>query len=233
MAGTGSDIHKDHRKRMYKRFEQNGFDGFAEHEVLEFLLFFAIPRGDVNPIAHRLIERFGSFAGVLEASEQDLLQVEGIGPASARLLTSVMEASRFYQISRVNLPQQFRSLDEIGEYIKTYFYGIQNERIYALFLDDRNAPIAVQKIAEGSVNETVCSKRELVRRAVRLGATQLVLAHNHPQGMALPSPEDMAFTQELIRMLESVGVNFLDHIICDGRGEWTSMRQSRRLRDSN
>lgn len=230
MAGKqGSEIHKDHRKRMQQRFERNGFDGFAEHEVLEFLLYFAIPRGDVNPLAHALIDRFGSFADVLEADAEDLMTVEGIGPASARLITSIMEAARYYQLARARKPQQFRSLDEIGDYLKNYFYGSRNEQLYALFLDDRNSFIAVKKMAEGSVNATAVSKAELVRQAVRLSATQVVLAHNHPRGVALPSAEDVWLTQQLRQMLNSVGVALSDHIIYDAAGDWTSMAQSGRM----
>ncbi len=226
---AGGEIHKDHRKRMQQRFEKNGFEGFAEHEVLEFLLFFAIPRGDVNPLSHALIEHFGSFADVLEADAADLLQVEGIGPASARLITSLMEAARYYQLQRARVPQRFSTLDEIGTYLKNYFYGARNEKLYALFLDDRNGLVAVKKMAEGSVNAAAVPKAELVRQAVRLGATQLILAHNHPRGIALPSAEDVWFTQQLRQMLQSVGIALSDHIIFDAAGDWTSMAQSGRM----
>lgn len=229
MGQQQGDIHADHRQRMHARFAEQGFDGFAEHEALEYLLFFCIPRKDVNPLAHRLIGHFGSFAKVLEASEPELLQVEGIGPATARFLVMVMQAGRFYQRSRVGLPKTFRDLEEIAACLTPCFHGASVEYIYALFLDDRNCPLKLKCMAEGSINESALSKRAVAQMAVRLGATQVVLAHNHPSGLALPSGADLAFTGQLGQMLHTLGIRLLDHIIVDAEGDYLSMQQTNRM----
>lgn len=224
------DLHADHRKRMRRRFAQQGdFSGFAEHEVLEYILYLAIPRKDTNPLAHRLIERFGGLCQVLEASESDILAVEGAGPAVARLLTTMHAANRYYSQSRGRAPRTFRSLEEIAEYLIPQFYGAVNEQVYALFLDDRNSPLQLQKVTEGTVNEAVLARTQIARMAVRHHATQVVLAHNHPAGAALPSPADLMFTRELAGALDSLGIRFLDHIIVDKEGDYISLQQSGRM----
>lgn len=228
MANQG-DIHADHRERMHRRFLQSGFDGFAEHEALEYILFFSIPRKDVNPLAHRLIEHFGGFDRVLEASEPELLAVEGVGPATAKLLTMIMQADRYYQRTRAQLPKMFGSLEEIHASMLPLFYGAVNEQVYAMFLDDRNHPLRLLKVAEGSTNDTAFSKRGLAQQAVRLGATQLVLAHNHPMGTGMPSAQDIDFTDQLGRLLGALGIRLLDHIIVDPAGDYVSLRQSNRM----
>lgn len=228
MSDKNAAVHENHRARMHERFEKSGFDHFADHEVLEYLLFYSIPRRDVNPLAHRLLNHFGSLSAVLKATRDELMQVDGVGEKTARMIVMIMETGRRFQKDNVSKPKAFKSLDEIGEYIKPHFYASRKELVFALFLDDRNMPIRLEKLAEGSVNEAPVSKKELVRQAVRLDATQVVLAHNHPKGIALPSTEDLVFTKELAVMLKNVGITLLDHVIVDGEGDMTSMRQSNR-----
>lgn len=228
MENDKENLHEGHRERMYKRFEQEGFGSFEPHQVLEYILFFSIPRKDTNELAHRLLNHFGSFANVMRASQQELMEVKGIGLSTARLITMIMEAGRYYQKSVADVPKMFQSLDQIGDALAPYFYGARCELVYALFLDDQNGVIQLDEVARGSVNEAAFSKRELIRQAVRLGATQLVLAHNHPMGLALPSGADLQFTRELAGMLDHVGVTFLDHIIFDKEGDRISLRQSGR-----
>lgn len=229
MAEQGGNIHADHRERLHRRFLEHGLGGFAEHEALEYMLTFAIPRKDVNPLAHRLIDRFGGFCRVLEASEAELLEVEGIGPATARLLAMVMEAGRYYQQCRAAAPRVFERLEQIAEFVIPLFHGVRVEQVYALYLDDRNSLIKLEKLAEGSSNESAVSSRALAQRAVRLGATQVVLAHNHPGGLALPSQADLDFTASAAGLLGQLGIRLLDHIIVDSGGDCLSMQQTKRM----
>lgn len=229
MAPKNDDIHKNHRQRMSDRFAENRFDGFAEHEILEYMLFFVIPRIDVNPLAHRLIDHFGSLAKVLEASEHELKQVAGVGEKTARFLVMVMQAGCVYQRSNAAPPKVFTSLEEIANFVVPLFHGANTELVYALFLDDRNSLIQHKRMAEGSANEAAFSKKALVQAAVRLGATQVVLAHNHPGGVALPSAGDLQLTRQLNTMLQTLGINLLDHIIVDGEGDCMSMQQTKRM----
>ena len=224
------ELHANHRQRMRKRFaQQGGFSGFAEHEVLEYILYLAIPRRDTNPLAHRLIDRFGSLCQVLEASEADILTVEGAGPAVARLLTTMHAANRYYSQNRARAPRAFQDLEEVAVYLIPQFYGAVTEQVYVLFLDDRNCPIKLQKVTEGTVNEAAMARTQIARLAVQCHATQAVLAHNHPAGAALPSPADLQFTRELANALASLGIRFLDHIIVDKEGDYISLQQSGRM----
>ena len=224
------ELHANHRQRMRMRFaQQGGFSGFAEHEVLEYILYLAIPRRDTNPLAHRLIDRFGSLCQVLEASEADILTVEGAGPAVARLLTTMHAANRYYSQSRARAPRAFQDLEEVAAYLIPQFYGAVTEQVYVLFLDDRNCPIKLQKVTEGTVNEAAMARTQIARLAVQCHATQAVLAHNHPAGAALPSPADLQFTRELSNALASLGIRFLDHIIVDKEGDYISLQQSGRM----
>lgn len=229
MAGQEENLHANHRERLHRHFLEHGFEGLAGHEALEYMLTFAIPRKDVNPLAHRLIRHFGDFCRVLEASEAELLEVEGVGPATARLLTMVMEAGRYYQKARSAAPRAFDHLGQIAEFVIPLFHGVRVEQVYALYLDDRNSLIKLEKLAEGSSNDSAVSRRGLAQRAVRLGATQVVLAHNHPGGLALPSQADLDFTASIGRLLAPLGIRLLDHIIVDSEGDCLSMQQTRRL----
>lgn len=218
-------LHDKHRERMRNRFRENGFKGFADHEVLEYILFFAIPRGNTNETAHRLLNYFGSFSNVLLASEDELVKVEGIGPAAARLITMLMEAIRYYQRSNTKLPPKNFSIDTIADTLRPKFYGSATESMYALFMDNGGNIIKLKEVAQGSVNEVTFSLRSFVREAVRMNTSQVVLAHNHPNGLALPSREDINLTNRLSMMLDCVGIVLQDHLIFDGEGEMTSIRQ--------
>lgn len=229
MADPNKNIHTDHRERLHRRFLENGFRGLAGHEALEYMLTFSIPRKDVNPLAHRLIDHFGDFCRVLEASEAELQEVEGVGPATARLLAMVMEASRYYQHTRSAAPRTFEKMEQIAEFVVPLFHGARVEQVYGLYFDDRNSLIKWERLAEGGSNESAVSPRALAQRAVRLGATQVVLAHNHPGGLALPSQADLDFTASVGKVLYPLGIRLLDHIIVDSEGDYLSMEQTRRL----
>ncbi len=228
MAEQG--IHTNHRERMRKRFQENGFDGFSDHEVLEYILFHAIPRKDVNPLAHQLIEHFGSLDRVLEASERELVQVPGIGPAAARLIAMLLPADRYYRMLKKRPGRKVSSLEEIGDYMETLFYGAAVEMVYAMYLDDRNHILKVEKCFEGTANSSTVPVSLLSSRMIQLGATQLVLAHNHPRGFALPSREDLELTIQLRRQLATLGLSLLDHVIVSP-DDYISLRMSEKFQN--
>lgn len=181
-------IHANHRQRMRKRFEETGFDGFSDHEVLEYILFHAIPRKDVNPIAHALLNHFGGLDRVLEASEQELTQVEGVGPATARLICLFLAVDRRYHQHKTRPVRTVKSLEEVGEHMESLFYGARVEQVYAMYLDDRNHILKVEKCFEGTVNASSVFVNVLSSRMITLGATQLVLAHKPPQRLRAALP---------------------------------------------
>ena len=220
-------LHQDHRARMHQRVKNSGMDDFADHEVLEYLLYFAIPRRDTNPIAHRLLKKFGSFARVLEASEEELCQVEGIGPNSARLLRAVLLVDRHYQNSRRRKVRQLASCSDVVDYCVPLFHGVNHEVVYMIGVDDGLKVLQTVKLAEGVVNQVHIPIRKVVQTALSMGATGVILTHNHPAG-ALPSHEDMLTTRSILDALKMVDVQLIDHVIV-ADGEGTSMLDNHRM----
>lgn len=228
MAEQG--IHDNHRERMRKRFQENGFDSFSEHEVLEYLLFHAIPRKDVNPIAHELIDHFGGLDRVLETDEKELMKVNGIGPSAARLISVILATDRYYRMMKTRPPKTVKNLEEIGNHMEALLYGAKVEMVYAMYLDDRNHILKVEKCFEGTINASTIFVNMITSRMITLGATQIVISHNHPGGLALPSREDMVLTTHLQSKLNTLGLKLLDHVIVAPDG-YVSLRMSERFKD--
>lgn len=217
-------LHDGHRQRLIQRFLEEELDGFEPHNVLELLLFYAIPRRDTNELAHTLIDTFGSLNGVFDAPYDALLQVEGIGPNAAALIKLVPQLTRTYytgQKDRVVLD----TADKAGEYFVPYFIGHNEEVVYMACLDAGSRVIAHRMIHRGSVNASEVNIRKIVNVALQSNAVGILLAHNHPGGIALPSAEDVATTQNIAAALRPMGVLLMDHIIVAG-GDFVSMAQS-------
>lgn len=221
-------VHENHRERMRRRVEKYGLDSLEEHEALEYLLFFVIPRRDTNPLAHALIERFGSFAGVLEASEEELRAVEGIGPAAARFLHMLPAVDRYYAVSRSKGTRRFTTTAQLGEYLVPLFRGQKRESLLLLALDERRRLLRTVWLNTGTVSAVDIGVNKIATETVAAGASIVVLAHNHPGGVALPSKEDIVATGNAMRALGLLGVHVQDHIIVAGE-EYTSLRDTHRL----
>lgn len=221
-------IHTAHRDRMRERVAQNGLESLAEHEALEYLLYFAIPRQDTNPIAHRLIERFGGYCHVLEAGEEELAGVEGVGPASARLVHAVLEFSRYYAIHSRRRRPSLKEEEAAVQYVEPLFLGLNNEALYLIALDDQCAPLRDIKLTEGAPNRVQADICRMARAAVTAGCTCAILAHNHPHGLAVPSEADFITTAAVARTLGILGIELLDHIIV-ADGDSVSMRATGRM----
>ncbi len=213
MAKQEKNIHTGHRSRVKDEFLRRGLEGFAEHRVLELLLFYAIPQGDTNPIAHRLIEHFGSLAGVLDASVEELCQIKGVGEHAATLLHMIPQLGARYVASRSSLDDIAESAEQIREHLAPYFYGARNEMVYLLALDGKHKVLGVRKLTEGTVNATEVTGRRVVEEAMSLRASAVVLAHNHISGLAVPSKEDVASTKYLRKLLEPLFVDLVDHVV--------------------
>lgn len=206
-------IHKGHRQRLKERFLKSGFADFEEHEVLELLLFYCIPRKDTNPIAHDLISRFGSFAQVLDAPVSELQKVEGIGENAATFLSVIRQTSGFYQINRFSKNKALTTTEAYGRYLVPYFSTQRSEEVYLLCMDAKCMVLCCRKVGDGSINSTSISIRKIVEIALAANATSVVLAHNHPSGIAIPSAEDIATTKLVANALLMVDVILNDHII--------------------
>lgn len=218
-------IHDGHRQRLRQRFLEEGLDHFEEHQVLELLLFYCIPRQDTNQLAHNLLEHFGSFANVLEASPAELKKVPGVGDNAATFLTLVMEAGRYYQISRQSKQKILTSVDQCGDYLVPYFRGRTNETVFLLCMDAKCKVLCCKEVGEGSVNSASVPIRRIVQMALAVNATSVVLAHNHPSGLALPSDEDVQTTHQLATALNAVEIGLVDHIIVADE-DYVSLLQS-------
>jgi len=220
---TDEPIHAEHRARMQERVARDGVTSLAPHELLEYLLFFSIPRRDTNPLAHRLIRHFGSFCKVMEASEEELMQVEGIGPASARLLNSYREVARYYQIQQhKENPVRLLNCELCCEYVRPLFTDPKREEFYMIAMNDDYIPLKEIQIASGIANRVQFDTHKLLREAIASQCTCVILAHNHPSGLALASNADLLATQSIISIMEKVGIDVLDHLIVTPT-EWFSM----------
>jgi DNA repair protein RadC len=230
-----------HRKRLRERFRQTGFEGFAGYEALELLLTYAIPRQDVKPVAKRLIERFGSVRGALDAPFAELSEVEGLSETSATFLHVVKECSALYLRERMKdgdaasttLPSTAAAL----AYCELKMSGLRDEQFRVLFLNAQNQIIADEVLNEGTVNESVVYPRKVMERALHNKATALILVHNHPSGRCAPSDQDRVLTAAIIKTARDLGITVHDHLIIGKsdyysfleRGEMRTLAQTRLL----
>ena len=209
--------HDGHRQRLKERFLLEGLDNFNELQVLELLLFYVIPRQDTNPLAHRLLDRFGTLAQVLEAPVGELEKVPGIGPNAAAFLHLIRDAGRYYQVSRTKQEKILNTTEKCIQYLSSFFVGRRNETVFLLCLDAKCKLLCCKEIAEGSVNSASISPRRVVELALGVNATSVVLAHNHPSGLAVPSGEDVQTTHRIAAALQAVEIALADHVvIADG-----------------
>ncbi|MBO4868238.1 MAG: DNA repair protein RadC [Clostridia bacterium] len=207
-----------HRQRLKSRFLEYGLDTFNEINALELMLFYALPRQDTNPLAHRLLDRFGSFAGVLDADYAELIEVEGVSDHTATFLKTLPDAARYYQRSKLGGRIVLPTLTDIGEFLVKQYVGVTSERVLMLMLDNGRSLISCEKLHEGSVSSAAVSIRMMAELALKRRAAAIVLAHNHPSGIAVPSPDDIMVTREFKNAMITLEIEFIDHfIIADNR----------------
>ena len=222
------NIHQGHRERLRQRFLEHGLDPLPDVNALELLLFYAIPRQDTNPIAHRLLDAFGSLDGVFDASLEDLQRQGGLTQNAAALLKLTMEIARRAQISRAQSERILDTTRKCGEYLLPFFFGATEETVYVLALDAKCKVLGCSRLFTGNINSVGLSTRSVVEYALRIKASSVVLAHNHPSGIALPSKEDIHTTKVVADALDMVDVLLADHIVV-ADGDFVSMAESRML----
>ncbi len=211
-----SGVHAGHRQRMKERFLAGGLEGFSDHEVLELILFYAIPRRDVNDLAHRLVEAFGSFKGVLDADFEDLCKVDGIGENAATLIKIFAESFRRYALSNEDV-YVYDKIAKVGDYAVKLFIGVSVEKLYALLFDNKMKLLDTVMLAEGAVNSVRVSTRTVCEKALKKNASCVILVHNHPNGTPDPSDEDIRYSSFLRDFLANFDITLIDHIIVSGR----------------
>ena len=217
------NIHQGHREKMRQRFLKSGLEGFADHEALELLLYYAIPRRDTNELAHRLLKQFGSLRGVLSAPVQELACVSGVGQQAALLMGMVPMLCR--RAAQREKEQILNSVDACGAYFTELLGSSRREMLWQVCLDGKGKVLSSRCLAVGDVSMAAVSVRQVVEYALRAGAVGVVLAHNHPSGVALPSQEDIATTRLIRDALRTMNIQLVDHIVV-ADGDYVSMAAS-------
>ncbi|MCL1975323.1 MAG: hypothetical protein FWG61_04080 [Firmicutes bacterium] len=214
MPNKESFIHSGHRLRLKKRYLDEGLEFFSEHQVLELLLYYALPRTDTNVLAHGLIDHYGSLAAVLEADYEDLRRQNGLGDHAALLLNLLPYLWRYYQLSRDN--RQIKIIHdhkELAAFAVALFTRQDKEAFYLICLDAQNKVLRIVKMNEGGLDSVHIKARTVAEAALRYKAKSVVLAHNHPAGSLKPSAGDIETTNLLIALLNALDIGVQDHII--------------------
>ena len=218
-------IHDGHRQRLKERFLREGLDNFDELHVLELLLFYCVPRADTNPLAHRLLNSFGSLPAVLDASAEELEKIEGIGKNISTFFALITQVGRYYQVRRSEPGEILQTIDQCGQFLVPYFFGRENETVFMQCLDAKCKVLCCKKVGEGSVNSANVPVRRVVEMALASNATTVILAHNHPSGLAIPSADDIQTTHKVATALEAIDIFLADHIVVS-RDDFVSIVQS-------
>ena len=229
MADKPKHRHAGHRERMKAEFLARGLEGWPDHRVLELLLFYTIPQGDVNDLAHELVERFGSLAGVLDASVEELKKVKGVGDHTAVFLRMLPAVLGRYQGARTRLSAIINSPEEAYAWLEPYFFGARNEMVYVLCLDGKRQVLGVRKVAEGSIELAEVNTRRIAEEAIGLRAAQIYVAHNHVSNLAIPSQADWLTTDTLRGALRPIGIELIDHLVFVD-GDMVSLKDSEHLK---
>ncbi|MBQ6885345.1 MAG: hypothetical protein IJN56_06380 [Clostridia bacterium] len=220
------NLHEGHRERIRQEFLQHGFsESTPPHKVLEILLFYCVQRADTNPIAHELIAKYGSVAGVLDAPVEELASFKGLSERSAVLLKLIMPVARRYIYDKSQQKPTFKSLDSVGKYMLSHFLGETREKLAVMCLDAKGSLLDFSFISEGDLSSVGLSQRDLAKCVLGVNATAAVLCHNHPNGIAIPSDSDVSLTVQAADTLSKLGVQLIDHVIV-ADADFVSMAQS-------
>lgn len=208
------NIHKGHREKVRQKFYECGLQGMAEHNILEFLLFFGIPYKDTNQMAHELIEHFGSISAVLEAKRTDLMKIKGMTENAACLITMILPLYRKYSEDLISRRKTFEDTKDIVDFLRTlYIDNNNNERVYVLCFDASNHMTTYRMLNEGDIKSSSFDIRKLVSIVLETNAASITISHNHPHGVATPSCDDINATKGISSIMYTLKVKFNDHII--------------------
>ncbi|MBP9691862.1 MAG: DNA repair protein RadC [Alphaproteobacteria bacterium] len=218
--------HSGHRQRLRERFLKGGEKSLPDYEVIELLLFGVIPRGDVKPLAKKLLQECGGLSGLLQADVERLKVVPGVGEATIAMLKAVQEAACRLVREDVNVQPVLQSWQSVIDYCRARMSHLTIEQFRLLFLDQKNKIIADELQQQGTIDRTPVFPREVVKRTLELGATSLIMVHNHPSGDPRPSQADIDITRKVIKAARELEIHVLDHLII-GRFGHTSLREQR------
>jgi len=222
-------MHEGHRKRMRERYRKEGLDGFADHEALELLLFYGRARGDVNPLAHTLMDTFGSLQGVLEATPDQLMAVHGVGEETATLISLMLPMFRRYTACLSRERKRFVTRTDVKQHCRALLSGWRSEKLYVIALDADQQLLGQRLVAEGTNGSVQIQPRLVVEAALNLNARSVILSHNHPGGTDWPSVQDVDATEQVQLLLKGMEIELLDHVIVAGEKTY-SMAENGDLR---
>ena len=217
-----SNVHAGHRRRVREKYQKIGLACFADHEILELLLFHSVPYKDTNPLAHKLLEHFGSLEDVFAASVDELKEIDGVSENSAILIHLVSDLVGEIKRRNKKTKQTLNGFSASIAYAKDLFANEQIEKVYAILLDRINQVKATKEIATGSSTAAIVNTKILAKFVLQKDVDRIILAHNHPIGSSEPSDEDIVFTRNIIETLLPLGIEVLDHIVVGGDGSATS-----------
>ena len=218
-------VHDGHRERLKKKLLEQGLDVFDDHNVLELLLFYSMPRIDTNPLAHELLNTFGSLEAVFEAPAEELSKVSGIGENTVTLLKLIPEVSRRYIIDKNKFDDILDSTKKAGEYLAARYMYERDEVVYIVCLDSKCKVICCKELFRGVTNTAEVSIRKIAELALAKNASSVIISHNHTSGIALPSIEDEITTKRIKAALASMGITLADHIVV-ADDDFVSMAES-------
>lgn len=218
------NVHSGHRARLRKKYLDNGLDGFETHEALELLLFYAVPMKNTSVLAHQLLDAFGSLSAVFDAPYDALIDF-GLTESQAVMIKLMPDFSRIYIDDKHNDGSKVVDYDNVGYKIIKKFIGRDNENVLLMLLDAKGKEVFCGIVSKGTLNDTSMPIRKIVDLSLRYNAKSAIIAHNHPSGIALPSSNDLATTENISNALNLIGVKLVDHyIVADN--DCVSLRQS-------
>lgn len=226
---VSKNLHSGHRQRVKKQFDENGFKGMNDHEVLEMLLFFGIPHKNTNELAHRLIQHFDGLPGVFAADRKELAGFKDMTENASYLIKMILPLYRIYSEALFKEKPVLKTQEEVVAFLKNlYADKAHTECIYVLFFDSKNTLITYRILGEGDINSSVVDYRKLASMVLETKASSIVISHNHPHGISLPSGDDVNVTKVLVPFLDTLKVTLLDHIIL-AEDSYFSMAKSSRF----
>ena len=228
MGEQNKPSYMGHRQRMRDKFASGGLEHFLDHETLELLLSYCIPRRDTKPLAWALVKRFGSLSAVLDAPAEELCQVPGMGQYSAQFLKLIRAVFKKYSLEEVKEKPVIRTPEEVVAYCNASLAGQSEECVELIYLSVRNTVIGTEIISSGTLDRVSISPRKIVERALAAKAAALILVHNHPSGDPTPSSDDILMTKEVVRAAALLGIAVHDHIIV-GKGQHYSLKANGKI----
>ena len=212
----GNNCHSGHRERMRKKYLQNGADSMEPHELLEMLLYYCVPRRNTNEIAHEMMERFGSLEGLLAADVEELCKISYISESGAILIKLVGELSRRSLIENISSSYRYDTIEKVGKFLVNIFRGQNEEKLYLLMFDCGMRLLDYTCICEGGSSSVNLCNRRIVELSINSKAANIIIAHNHPGGIAVPSKNDISLTHQLETVMDLIDTKLLCHIIVAG-----------------